>query len=102
MSGPDLHGSLPALITPFKGGKVAEEAFQAFVEWQISEGTHGLVPCGTTGESATLSHEEDMRVTTLCIEAAAGRVPVVAGTGSNSYQRTSDPPPATGAIVCCV
>ncbi len=84
MSGPDLHGSLPALITPFKGGKVAEEAFQAFVEWQISEGTHGLVPCGTTGESATLSHEEDMRVTALCIEAAAGRVPVVAGTGSNS------------------
>lgn len=84
MSSPDLHGSLPALITPFKGGKVDEEAFQAFVEWQISEGTHGLVPCGTTGESATLSHEEDMRVTTLCIEAAAGRVPVVAGTGSNS------------------
>jgi 4-hydroxy-tetrahydrodipicolinate synthase len=84
MSGPHLHGSITALITPFKDGKVDEEAFQAFVEWQIEEGTHALVSCGTTGESPTLSHDEDMRVTALCVEAAAGRVPVIAGTGSNS------------------
>jgi 4-hydroxy-tetrahydrodipicolinate synthase len=84
MSGPHLHGSITALITPFKDGKVDEEALQAFVEWQIEEGTHALVSCGTTGESPTLSHDEDMRVTALCVEAAAGRVPVIAGTGSNS------------------
>ena len=84
MSGPMLHGSITALITPFKDGKVDEDAFQAFVEWQIEEGTKALVSCGTTGESPTLSHDEDMRVTALCVEAAAGRVPVIAGTGSNS------------------
>ena len=84
MSGPMLHGSITALITPFKDGKVDEDAFQAFVEWQIEEGTNALVSCGTTGESPTLSHDEDMRVTALCVEAAAGRVPVIAGTGSNS------------------
>jgi len=79
-----FKGSMTALITPFKDGKVDETAFQAFVEWQIHEGSHGLVPCGTTGESPTLSHEEHMRVTEMCIEAVAGRVPVVAGTGSNA------------------
>jgi 4-hydroxy-tetrahydrodipicolinate synthase len=79
-----FHGSLVALITPFRNGEVDEAAFQQFVDWQIREGTDALVPCGTTGESPTLSHEEHMRVVELCIEAAAGRVPVIAGTGSNS------------------
>ncbi|WP_119462517.1 4-hydroxy-tetrahydrodipicolinate synthase [Rhodospirillaceae bacterium SYSU D60014] len=77
-------GSLTALITPFRDGAVDEDAFQRFVDWQITEGTDGLVPCGTTGESPTLSHDEHMRVVELCIEAASGRVPVIAGTGSNS------------------
>ena len=72
-----FKGSMPALITPFKDGEVDAAAYQAFVEWQISEGSHGLVPCGTTGESPTLSHDEHKRVVELCIEAAAGRVPVV-------------------------
>jgi len=79
-----FKGSLVALITPFADGRVDEKAFQDFVEWQIAEGTHGLVVCGTTGESPTLTHEEHMRVVELCIEAAGGRVPVIAGTGSNS------------------
>lgn len=79
-----FKGIYTALITPFKGGKVDEKAFQDFVQWQVAEGVHGLVPCGTTGESPTLSHEEHKRVVELCIEAAAGRVPVMAGTGSNS------------------
>jgi 4-hydroxy-tetrahydrodipicolinate synthase len=81
-----FRGSITALITPFKDGKVDEAAFQAFVEWQIGEGTHGLVPVGTTGESPTLSHDEHRRVVELCIEAAAGRVPVMAGAGSNSTE----------------
>ncbi len=79
-----FQGSYVALITPFKDGAVDEDAFRAFVEWQIEQGTDGLVPCGTTGESPTLSHEEHMRVTEICIEVAAGRVPVIAGAGSNS------------------
>jgi 4-hydroxy-tetrahydrodipicolinate synthase len=79
-----FHGSLTALITPFRNGEVDEPAFQKFVDWQIREGTDALVPCGTTGESPTLSHDEHMRVVELCIEAAGGRVPVIAGTGSNS------------------
>ncbi|MCP4330845.1 MAG: 4-hydroxy-tetrahydrodipicolinate synthase [Alphaproteobacteria bacterium] len=77
-------GSYVALITPFRGGEVDEAAFQSIVEWHVEQGTHGLVPCGTTGESPTLSHAEHMRVTELCVEAAAGRIPVLAGTGSNS------------------
>ncbi|WP_454018339.1 4-hydroxy-tetrahydrodipicolinate synthase [Azospirillum sp. Marseille-Q6669] len=81
-----LYGSIVALLTPFKNGKVDEAAFQSFVEWQVAQGTHGLVPCGTTGESPTLSHEEHNRVVELCIEAAGGKVPVVAGTGSNSTE----------------
>jgi 4-hydroxy-tetrahydrodipicolinate synthase len=81
-----FRGSIPALITPFRDGKVDEAAFQSFVEWQITEGSHGLVPCGTTGESPTLSHAEHERVVELCVEAAAGRVPVIAGTGSNSTE----------------
>lgn len=79
-----FKGSITALLTPFKDGAVDEAAFQAFVEWQISEGTHGLVPVGTTGESPTLSHAEHKRVVELCIEAAGGRVPIIAGAGSNS------------------
>ncbi len=84
MSGPMFSGSITALITPFRDGQLDEDAFQRFVEWQIEEGTSALVSCGTTGESPTLTHEEDMRVTALCIEAAKGKAPVIAGTGSNS------------------
>jgi 4-hydroxy-tetrahydrodipicolinate synthase len=79
-----FRGSMPALITPFKNGAVDEQAFRDFVEWQIQEGSDGLVPCGTTGESPTLSHDEHMRVTEMCIEVSNGRVPVIAGAGSNS------------------
>ncbi len=79
-----FRGSIPALITPFKKSTIDELAFQEFVEWQITEGSHGLVPCGTTGESPTLSHDEHHRVIELCVEVANGRVPVIAGTGSNS------------------
>ncbi|MGA9443970.1 MAG: 4-hydroxy-tetrahydrodipicolinate synthase [Methyloceanibacter sp.] len=81
---PPFQGSITALITPFKDGSVDEHAFRKFVEWQIDQGTHGLVPCGTTGESPTLDHDEHRRVIELCIEVARGRVPVIAGTGSNS------------------
>ena len=84
MSGPMFSGSITALITPFTNGKVDEEAFRKLVDWQIKQGTHALVSCGTTGESPTLSHDEDMRVTEICVEVADGRVPVIAGTGSNS------------------
>lgn len=79
-----FSGSIVALLTPFRDGKLDEKAFQDLVDWQIREGTNGLVPCGTTGESPTLSHEEHDRIVALCIEAAAGRVPVIAGAGSNS------------------
>lgn len=80
-----FKGSIPALVTPFaENGEVDEAAFAAHVEWQVKEGSHGLVPVGTTGESPTLSHAEHKRVVELCIEVAAGRVPVIAGTGANS------------------
>jgi 4-hydroxy-tetrahydrodipicolinate synthase len=79
-----IKGSIPALITPLKDGKVDEAAFRKLVNWQIAEGSSGLVPVGTTGESPTLSHEEQMRVIEICVEEAAGRVPVIAGAGSNS------------------
>ena len=79
-----FEGSNVALITPFRDGQVDEPAFLEFVEWQIQEGTDGVVPCGTTGESPTLSVDEHMRVTEMCLEVAKGRVPVMAGTGSNS------------------
>jgi 4-hydroxy-tetrahydrodipicolinate synthase len=81
-----FKGIYTALITPFKDGKVDENAFQSFVQWQMDEGVHGLVPCGTTGESPTLSHEEHNRVVELCVEVAKGKVPVMAGTGSNSTE----------------
>ncbi|KQV43478.1 MULTISPECIES: 4-hydroxy-tetrahydrodipicolinate synthase [unclassified Rhizobium] len=80
-----FKGSIPALVTPFTAaGAVDEESFVAHVEWQIAEGSHGLVPVGTTGESPTLSHAEHKRVVELCIKTAAGRVPVIAGAGSNN------------------
>jgi len=79
-----LRGSITALITPFKNGELDEAAFKRLVEWQIIEGTHGLVPVGTTGESPTLNHKEHMRVVELCVQTARGRVPVIAGAGSNS------------------
>lgn len=79
-----LNGVFPALITPFRDGLVDEKAFAALVERQIAGGVHGLVPVGTTGETSTLSHEEHRRVVELCVQVAAGRVPVIAGAGSNS------------------
>ena len=81
-----FQGVLPALITPFRDGAVDEPAFIALVERQIAGGVHGLVPAGTTGESATLSHDEHRRVVELCVKTAAGRVPVIAGAGSNSTE----------------
>ena len=85
-----FKGSFTALITPFKDGKVDEQAFVRLVEWQIAEGTHGLVPVGTTGESPTLSTEEHKRVIALCIETAKKRVPIIAGAGSNSTDEAID------------
>src|SRR5512134_893 len=79
-----FRGSIVALITPFRDGDVDESAYRALIDWQIDEGTEALVPCGTTGESPTLDHAEHKRVVEVCIEAADGRVPVIAGTGSNS------------------
>ena len=80
----NFRGSFTALVTPFKGDAVDQEAFRNLVEWQIAEGTNGLVPVGTTGESPTLSHDEHKQVVEWCIDQAKGRVPVVAGAGSNS------------------
>lgn len=79
-----FSGSIPALVTPFRDGAFDEQAFRRLVEWQIENGSSALVPCGTTGESPTISYEEHMRVTDICIEVAGGRVPVIAGAGSNS------------------
>jgi 4-hydroxy-tetrahydrodipicolinate synthase len=79
-----FKGSMPALVTPFRGDEVDYEALSALVEWQIAEGAHGLVPVGTTGESPTLSHEEHEGVIEAVVAAAAGRVPVIAGAGSNN------------------
>ena len=84
MAHPLFKGAVPALVTPFKDGAIDERAFRELVERQISGGVHGLVPVGTTGETSTLSHEEHRRVVELCVEIAAGRVPVIAGAGSNS------------------
>ena len=79
-----FFGSIPALVTPFAAGRVDEAAFRALVEWQIDEGSNALVPCGTTGEAATLSNEEHRRVIEMTVEVARGRVPVIAGCGSNN------------------
>lgn len=85
-----FQGSIVALITPFKNGTVDEEAYRGLIEWHIEQGTDGLVPCGTTGESPTLAHDEHKRVVEICVDAAAGRVPVIAGTGSNSTAEAID------------
>src|SRR5262245_15871137 len=85
-----FRGSYTALITPFNGGAVDEKAFEKLVDWQIAEGTHGLVPVGTTGESPTLSHEEHKLVVELCVKVARKRVPVIAGAGSNSTREAID------------
>lgn len=85
-----FKGSYTALVTPFRNGAVDEKAFQDFVDWQIKQGSHGLVPVGTTGESPTLSHAEHKRVVQLCVEVADGRVPVIAGAGSNNTVEAID------------
>ncbi len=85
-----FRGSYTALITPFKGGAVDEKAFQKLVDWQIAEGTHGLVPVGSTGESPTLNHDEHKHVIELCVKTARKRVPVIAGAGSNSTEEAID------------
>ena len=79
-----LKGSMPALVTPFYNGQVDIETLKKLVEWHISQGSHGLVPVGTTGESPTLSHEEHEMVVSQVVRTAAGRIPVVAGAGSNN------------------
>src|SRR3989344_2805371 len=83
-----LRGSMTAIVTPFKDGTVDEKAFKGLIEFQIKNGTNAIVPCGTTGESATLSYEEHERVIELAIETAKGRIPVIAGAGSNSTAET--------------
>ncbi len=83
-------GSLPALVTPFKAGKIDEAALRALVEWQIESGSSGLVPVGTTGESPTLSHDEHKRVVEVVVAQAKGRVPVIAGAGSNNTHEAID------------
>jgi 4-hydroxy-tetrahydrodipicolinate synthase len=85
-----FRGSFTALVTPFKNGGLDESAFRQLVEWQISEGTEGLVPVGTTGESPTLSHDEHHKVVEWCVDQAKGRVPVIAGAGSNSTTEAID------------
>lgn len=85
-----FRGSFTALVTPFKNGSVDEAAFRGLVSWQIEQGSHGLVPVGTTGESPTLSHAEHHRVVEMCIDEARGRVPVIAGAGSNSTREAVD------------
>jgi 4-hydroxy-tetrahydrodipicolinate synthase len=85
-----FRGSLTALVTPFKNGSLDEAAFRGLVSWQIQQGSHGLVPVGTTGESPTLSHAEHHRVVEMCIDEAKGRVPVIAGAGSNSTREAID------------
>ena len=100
-----IRGSIPALITPFRDGALDLDALAALVEWHVAEGSHGLVPVGTTGESPTLSHEEHERVIAATVEAAAGRLPVIAGAGSNNtpeavrFMRHAESVGATAALV---
>ncbi|HID98162.1 MAG TPA: 4-hydroxy-tetrahydrodipicolinate synthase [Thermodesulfobacteriaceae bacterium] len=83
-----IEGAIVAIVTPFKDGRLDEDTLKELIEWHIKSGTNCIVPCGTTGESATLSHEEHMRVVELTIETVNGKVPVIAGTGSNSTEET--------------
>ncbi len=100
-----FRGSIPALVTPFRDEAFDEAVFRDFVEWQIAEGSHGLVPVGTTGESATLEAEEQARVIAACVDQAKGRVPVIAGCGSNStatvkkYMKAAEQAGADAALV---
>ena len=100
-----FRGSMTALVTPFKDGAVDEEALRAQINWQIENGTTGLVPVGTTGESPTLTHEEHDRVIEVCVQEARGRVPVIAGAGSNNtveaidYARHAEAVGADGVLV---
>ena len=100
-----FKGSIPALITPFKNEKVDFSSYEKIIEWSISEGSHGFVPCGTTGESPTLSHEEHKKVVEVCINTVNKRVPVIAGTGSNNtteaieYTQHAEKMGADGALV---
>ena len=80
----EFRGAFTALATPFKNGEIDEQTYRDFIEWQIEQGIDGLVPCGTTGEAATMSHSEQGRIVSICVEQAKGRVPVIAGAGSNS------------------
>lgn len=85
-----LKGSITALITPFKNGEVDYKSFDSLIEWQIEQGSHGLVPVGTTGESPTLTHEEHKAIIRRCVQVTNGRIPVIAGTGSNSTHEAVD------------
>lgn len=102
-----ILGSIPALVTPFKNDQLDEKAFEKLVNWQIEQGSHALVPVGTTGESPTLSHEEHQRAVDLCVKTAAGRVPVIAGCGSNntaealSLVQHAEQAGADAALVVC-
>src|SRR3990167_2619733 len=89
-SNPLFHGSIPALVTPFRNGAVDRKAFADLVERQIAGGSAALVPVGTTGETSTLSTEKHKDVVRLCVEVAAGRVPVIAGAGSNATEEAID------------
>src|ERR1700687_1950053 len=84
----DLRGSMVALVTPFKNGSLDEPALRALVKWQLASGTDGLVPCGTTGEGATLTADEHVRVVRICVEEARGKAPVIAGCGTNATRST--------------
>ena len=85
-----FKGAFTALVTPFKNNAVDEEAYREFIEWQIEQGIDGVVPCGTTGESATLSHAEHRRVVDICVDQVKGRVPVIAGAGSNNTREAAE------------
>ncbi len=82
-----FYGSIPALITPFKNGEVDLKAFADFIEWQVANGSHGVVPCGTTGESPVLDDEEYRSIFAMTVSVVKGRIPVIAGTGSNSTRK---------------
>ncbi len=79
-----FQGAFTALVTPFKDGEIDQDAYRELIEWQIEQGIDGLVPCGTTGEAATMTHDEQGEVIRICVEQAKGRVPVIAGAGSNN------------------